>query len=111
MDLSVKVMINAIVIFIGIILFTSCITFFLLAANARSILYATTQYVEIYGNQTEKINEIANSTNTNITVTMMNVTPLSGYRYQIKVSFVHMFAWLNLSKSITYTGVTRLVAF
>lgn len=111
MDSSVKVMINIILIFIGIILLTSCVSFFMLATNARSVLYSVIQYVEIYGDDSEKIEAFANNTNTMINVSPIDITPLTGHRYKIDVSFEHLFGWLNLQKAVTYSGVTRMVEY
>lgn len=111
MDSSVKVMINIILIFIGIILLTSCISFFMLATNARSVLYSVIQYVEVYGDDNEKIVTFANNTNTMINVSPIDITPLTGHRYKIDVSFEHIFGWLNLHKTVTYSGVTRMVEY
>jgi len=34
-----------------------------------------------------------------------------GERYEVKVSFSHVFAWLNFEKMITFTGTTRQVNY
>lgn len=111
MDSSVKVMINVMLIFIGIILLTSCISFFLYASNARSILYSVIQYVEVYGDETNAINDFANMTNTMINVTPLEHPSIDKQQYQVEVSFEHLFGWLNLNKNITYSGRTRIVEY
>ena len=111
MDLSIKTLINLIVIFMGVLLFTSCISFILVATHARSVLYSVTQYVEIFGNDTNTINEYAQKTNTIISITPIDITPVSGYRYQVDVSFTHLMALLNFNKDITYSSMTRIIDY
>jgi len=95
----------------GVLLFTSCISFFLVATHARSVLYSVTQYVEIFGNNTTTINEYAQKTNTIINVTPIDIEPVSGYRYQVDVSFNHIMALLNFDKEITYSSMTRIIDY
>lgn len=95
----------------GVLLFTSCISFFLVATHARSVLYSVTQYVEIFGNNTTTINEYAQKNNTIINVTPIDIEPVSGYRYQVDVSFNHIMALLNFDKEITYSSMTRIIDY
>jgi len=111
MDLSIKTLINLVVVFMGVLLFTSCISFFLVATHARSVLYSVTQYVEIFGNDTYTINEYAQKTNMKINITPIDITPVSGYRYQVEVSFSHLMALLNFKKDITYSSTTRIIEY
>ncbi|MEA5027138.1 MAG: hypothetical protein VB012_05745 [Erysipelotrichaceae bacterium] len=111
MDHSIKTLINVFIGFLGLILMLSCISFFMAATRARSVLYAVIQYVEVYGNKTSMIDEYAADTATVISVSPLEVDSHDGYRYQISVTFSHWMSWLNFQKSITYSSKTRFVKY
>jgi len=109
MDQSVKTLGTLFFTFIGMILLVTCIAFYCVSAQARSTMYSTIEYVEIYGYNADAIDEFAKKTNTAIQVTPITVD--DGFRYQIEVSFHHIFSFLNYDKEITYLGTTRVVEY
>lgn len=109
MDETVKSLGSLLFTFIGMILLVTCIAFYCISAHARSTMYSAIEYVEIYGYDADAIDEFANKTNTAIQVTPIAVD--DGFRYQIEVSFHHIFAFLNYDKEMTYSGTTRVVEY
>ena len=109
MDQPVKTLGTLFFTFVGMILLVTCIAFYCVSAQARSTMYSTIEYVEIYGYNADAIDEFANKTNTTIQVTPIEVD--DGHRYQIEVSFHHIFAFFNYDKEITYSGTTRVVEY
>lgn len=100
-------------IFMGVFIFVSCITFYVKASQAKQVLYSTVQHVEIYGYDPSEISEYAHNSNNNINVVEIPVSDdeIDGYRYRVDVSFNHIFAIFNFSKTITYSATTRLVEY
>lgn len=116
MDQPVKTLVNSFIIFMGLFLLVSCLTFAMLSNNARDTLNAVTEYVEIKGYDNAVITNLANKTGTEIAVvplTSNNGIATNGEknRYEIQVSFKHVFAWLNLKNKITYSAITRAVDY
>jgi len=111
MDQSVKTLIQVIIIFVGLILMISCVSFFIIATDARSTMYSVIQHIEIYGYQPEVIQQYADETNTTIQVRSLENNQDKGNRYQVSVSFQHIFSFIRLKKDITYTSLTRLVQY
>ena len=72
-------------------------------------MYGAVEHVEINGLDADAIDNFAKETNTTIQVTPIEVN--DGFRYQIEVSFHHIFAFLNYDKEITYSGTTRVVEY
>ena len=109
MDHSIKTIGTLIFSFVAMLLFISCLSFYMLSAHARSTMYSTIENLEIFGYDKTTIDNYAKDTNTSI-----QVTPIEneeGYRYQVLVSFHHSFAFLNNDRQYTYSGITRVVDY
>lgn len=116
MDTPVKSLTNLFVIFIGVFLLMSCVTFAILSNNARDTLNAVVAYVEIKGYDEGTISNVAERTGTEIAVVPLNsnegITANGDKnRYQVDVSFEHIFAWILQRNKVTYTAITRAVEF
>ena len=109
MDHSIKTIGTLIFTFVAMLLFISCISFYMLSAHARSTMYSTIENVEIFGYDKVEIDNFARETNTSIQVTPLETD--EGYRYQVLVSFRHSFAFLNNDRQFTYSGITRVVDY
>lgn len=110
MDLSVKSIFSVLFTFIAMMLILSVFTFYCVSTNARETLYSTIENIEQYGYQSEIIDQVAHNTNTTINVTPVETNDELN-RYEVSVSFHHVFAFVNVDKQITYTGITRAVDF
>lgn len=97
----------------GVFIFVSCITFYVKASTAKQVLYSTVEHIEIYGYDSTEISEYAQRANNSINVVEIPVSDdeIEGYRYRVDVSFDHIFAIFNFSKTITYSATTRLVEY
>ena len=110
MDQSVKTLVNLVVIFVGMMLLLSCVSFFIVSAKARTTLYSVIENIEIYGYDAAVVNNTAQNTKTQIEVNLIESTS-QGSRYQVQVSFDHVFSFIQFKKQITYTATTRLVSY
>jgi len=109
MDHSIKTIGTLILSFVAILLLVSCLSFYLLSAHARTVMYSTIENVEIFGYNKNEIDDYARKTKTSIQVTPIDTE--EGFRYQILVSFHHSFAFLNNDRQFTYSGITRVVEY
>lgn len=109
MDHSIKTIGTLIFSFVAMLLFISCLSFYMLSAHARSTMYSTIENVEIFGYDKATIDNFAKDTKTSIQVTPLETD--EGYRYQVLVSFHHSFAFLNNDRQFTYSGITRVVDY
>ncbi len=106
MDQPFKTLLHLLLVFAGTLLLVSCLRFSIRAAQARSTLAETVEYLEIYGYDAAAIQNKEEKSGTHIQVTPQP-TPQGSVRYAVSVSFEHVFAWIRLRKQITYQSLTR----
>ncbi len=109
MDTPVKALVQMTVGFIGLLLLLSCLTLFIAYNRATDTMYGVIQDIEIYGNDPARIAAYAQNSNTTI-----DVQPQAseyGQRWQVTVSFSHVFAWLKNRQQLSVTGISRAVEY
>ena len=119
MDEPVDMLVKLVLLFSGIFLLISCLTFYMNCVNARNTLNAVVEYIEV--NPTEVfdatlVNDYCADKNVACAWTTgssdIGVEGNAGLnRYEVSVSFNHWFAWISLNRSITFTALTRIVDY
>lgn len=109
MDTPVKTMQGLILGFLGVLIFVSIITFTVRSSVATQVLYESIKDIEENGYVDERIDTLAQKTNTSIGV--VPVTTSEGNCYKVTVSFRHIFAIVNIDRNITRQATTRIVEY
>ena len=116
MEQAVKTLVHLFILFIGVFLLVTILTFGIAVHNAKTVLYSVIDFVEIAGFEPDVIADYADKTHTQIEVTPTadNTIYASGEereRYTVEVTFQHALAWVQLKPTITLKGVTRAVEY
>ena len=121
MDESAKTLGRLILLFMSVFLILGIISFYLAASNAREAAYSIVEYIEIREGYEDKpevqqiVQDYADSSHISVTVTKVDDSGIhaSGEknRYEVKVTFNHVFTVLNFGRDTTYTLYTRAVEY
>jgi len=109
MDTSIKALIHIWLVFLGMVLLLSCLSFFIAYNNSTSVLYATIQDIEIYGYDKARIEKIQQETNTVIIVAPVNDEV--GKQYNVQVGFYHIFAFVKKDGLFYVSSKTRVFEY